>query len=244
MMQRMIRVCAIGLSLAASVAAPAAAQTVDEIVALNHASKGGLNKWRSIQTQRLEGVASAQGIELTMVIHGKRPNLGRQDLSIEIPGQGVVNMTNIFDGTSSWMINPMMGSAAPQQMTGPEADSVRDQSDFDGALVDYKTKGYTVELVGPAAVGARKAHHLKVTRGARPTQHYYIDAQTGAELKVSTEAGAGPAIDTEMSNFKAVEGVLVPHSIKVSQGGMIQAELLITKVEFNVAIDDAMFKVK
>jgi outer membrane lipoprotein-sorting protein len=245
MVKRAIACVITTLSLLAVVLAahPASAQTVDEIVAKNYASKGGLEKWKSIQTQRLTGVASTQGIELGMVILGKRPNLGRQDLTIDV-GQGPMTMVNIFDGTNAWMINPLTGSEEPQQMTGPEGDMVKDQSDFDGALIDYKDKGHTVELVGPATVGSKPAHHLKVTRKGQPTQHYYIDVETGVELKISTEAGAGPAVDTEMSDYRVVEGVQVPHLIRVMQGGVVQAELRITKVVFNVPIEDSVFKVR
>ena len=38
----------------------AAAQSVDDIVALNYKSKGG-DKWKTIQTMKQTGVASAQG---------------------------------------------------------------------------------------------------------------------------------------------------------------------------------------
>lgn len=224
--------------------APAFAQTVDEILAKNYASKGGLEKWKSIQTQKMTGVASAQGFELGMVIYGKRPNMGRQDLTIELPGQPAVTMVNIFDGAKAWMINPMTGSDAPVEMSGPEADTVREQSDFDGSLVDHKAKGHTVELVGTETLGTKKVHHLKVTRKSQPTQHYYLDAELGVEVKVTTEAGAGPGVETELSEYRTIDGVQVPHLIRVMQGGQVQAELRITKVEFNVPLEDALFKIK
>jgi outer membrane lipoprotein-sorting protein len=220
------------------------AQTVDDIIAKNYESKGGLEKWKSIQTQKMTGVAAAQGFELGMVIYGKRPNLGRQDLTIEIPGQGPVTMVNVFDGLKAWMINPMSGSDAPMEMSGAEADTVREQSDFDGSLVDYKAKGHTIELVGTETLGTKKVHHLKVTRKGQPVQHYYLDTETGYEVKVTTEAGAGPAVESELSEYRTIEGVQVPHLIRVMQGGQVQAELRITKVEFNVPLDDALFKIK
>jgi outer membrane lipoprotein-sorting protein len=220
------------------------AQTVDDVLAKNYASKGGLEKWKSIQTQKMTGIASAQGFELGMVVYGKRPNLGRQDLTIELPGQAPVTMINLFDGLKAWMINPMSGSDAPQEMSGAEADSVREQSDFDGSLVDYKAKGHTVELVGTETLGTKKVHHLKVTRKGEPIQHYYLDTETGVEIKVATEAGSGPATETELSEYRTVEGVQVPHMIRVMQGGQVQAELRITKVEFNVPLEDALFKIK
>lgn len=221
------------------------AQTVDQIIAKNYESKGGLEKWKSIQTQKMTGVAATQGFELGMVVYGKRPNMGRQDLTIEVPGQpGPVTMTNIFDGARAWMINPMSGSDVPMEMTGAEADTVKEQSDFDGSLVDYKAKGHTIELVGTETLGTKKVHHLKVTRKGQPVQHYYLDTETGYEVKVTTEAGAGPAVETELSEYRTVEGVQVPHLIRVLQNGQVQAELRITKVEFNVPLDDALFKVK
>lgn len=224
--------------------APAFAQTVDEILAKNYASKGGLEKWKSIQTQKMTGVASAQGFELGMVVYGKRPNLGRQDLTITIPGQPPVTMVNVFDGAKAWMINPMSGSDTPVEMSGPEADTVKEQSDFDGSLIDYKAKGHTIELVGTETLGTKKVHHLKVTRKGQPIQHYYLDAELGTEVKVTTEAGAGPSVETEMSEYRTIDGIQVPHLIRVMQGGQVQAELRISKVEFNVPLEDTLFKIK
>ncbi len=245
----MLRRMAVALSavMVMTVLAPAAtAQTVDEIVAKNYASKGGLEKWKSIQTQKMTGVASAQGFELAMTIYGKRPNMGLQELTIEIPGQPPMMMSNGFDGTRAWMVNPMSGSDAPVEVTGPDAEMVKDQSDFDGALIDYKTKGHTVELVGTEAVaiGTKKAYHLKVTRKDQPAQHFYLDVETGVELKVTTEAGATPSTETELSDYRTVDGVMVPFQIRIVRGGQVQAELRLEKVEFNVPIDDAIFKIR
>lgn len=230
------------VALVCGLAGTAAAQTVDEVVALNYKSKGG-DTWKTIQTQKLTGVAMAQGFEVGMVMYGKRPGLGRQDLTIAIPGQPAITITQIYDGQKSWMINPMTGSDAPQELSGMEGDMLRDQSDFDGPLVDYKAKGHTVELVGPSTVGSRKTHHLKVTRKDNRVDHYHIDAETGAELKVVSETALGN-VETEMGDYKVIDGVHVPHLIKASQGGQVAAEVRISKVEFNVPIEDSVFRVK
>lgn len=244
MVRRMCAGATVVLVMFAAGVAPAVAQTVDEVVAKNYASKGGLEKWKAIETQKMEGIAAVQGLELPMTIYGKRPNLGRQDIIIEVPGQQAMTMTNLFDGAKAWMVNPMTGSSTPTEMTGPDAEAIKDQSDFDGALIDYKAKGHTVELVGTETLGSKKVHHLKVTRKGQPTQHYYLDVDSGVELKISTEGGASPASDTELSDYRVVNGIQVPHQIKVMQGGMVQAEVRITKVEFNIPLEDAIFKVK
>lgn len=229
-------------AMAAQTPAPAQSLTVDEIVAKHLATKGGAEKWKTIQTQKMTGVAISQGFQLAMTVYGKRPNLSRQELTIEIPGQPTTTIVNLFDGTKAWMINPMTGSPAPQAMPDTETATAKAQSDFDGALVDYKAKGYTIVVVDQAKVAGKTTHHLKVTRSDLPTQHVYIDSETFVELRVSTE---GPtASETDLSDYKLVEGILVPHNLRISQGGVLQAELRITTVEFNTALDDSIFKIK
>jgi len=222
--------------------APAALPTVDEIVAKHLATKGGAEKWKTIRTQKMTGVALAQGFELPMTVYARRPNQSRQELTVEIPGQPAMTIVNLFDGTKAWMINPMSGSDVPQDMPAAETATAKAQSDFDGALVDYQAKGYTVVVVGREAVTGKQAYHLKVTRADLPAQHLYLDPDTFVELRVSTE---GPtASDTELSDYKDVDGIMVPHMIRISQGGALQAELKILTVEFNVPVADVLFKVK
>lgn len=235
--------CALAVILAAAPAtAVAQALSVDEIVTKHLATKGGAEKWKSIQTQRMTGVAMAQGFQLTMTVYAKRPNQSRQELTVEVPGQPAVLIVNLFDGTTAWMINPMTGSDAPQAMPAAETAVAKAQSEFDGGLVDYKARGYTVVAMEPATVAGKQAHHLKVTRGDLPIQHYYLDPDTFVELRITTE---GPlASETDLSDYKAVEGIMVPHNIRISQGGALQAELKIQTVEFNVPLAETLFRVK
>ena len=223
---------------------PATAQSlsVDDIVAKHLATKGGAEKWKTIQTQKMTGVAISQGFQLAMTVYAKRPNVSRQELTVEVPGQPVMTIVNLFDGTKAWMINPMTGNPAPQAMPDAETATAKAQSDFDGVLVDYKAKGYTVVLVDGGKVAGKPALHLKVTRSDVPTQHVYLDPETFVEMRVDVEGAT--ASETDLSDYKAVDGIMVPHNIKISQGGALVAELKITKVEFNVPLDDALFKIK
>ena len=83
---------------------------------------------------------------------------------------------------------------------------------------------------------------MKVTRADLPTQHIHIDRETFVEMRVSTE---GPtASETDLSDYKEVEGIMVPHTIKISQSGAVVAELKISKVEFNTPLEDSLFRVK
>ena len=219
-------------------AGPAAAQTLDEIVAKHHQAKGG-EKWKQIQSMRITARIVTQGIELPMTMVMKRPNLMRQDMSF----QGV-SIVQAFDGSMAWGINPMMGSSEPQEIAGPMSDALRDQADFDGALVDYKSKGSTVELVGTEDLDGKKRHHLKLTNKNKQVQHYYIDAVTGLEAKLVIEADMGAGlvtIETLLSNYQTVNGIAVPMSIQ-QNAPTGQVAITVDKVEFDVALDDSIFK--
>lgn len=218
----------------------AAAQTVDEVVAKAYKAKGG-DKWKTIQSTRMTARINTQGMELPMTIVSRRPNMMRQDISIPMQG---VTIVQAFDGTTGWMMNPMMGAGA-QDMPQAMADSMRDQADFDGPLVDYKAKGHTVELVGVEDVGGMKAHHLKITKKGGQVQHLYIDVDRGVELKTVSEVDMGEGktrIEQTLSDYRAVDGILVPFAMRVSGGPGGDVSLVVDKVEFNVALDDATFK--
>jgi outer membrane lipoprotein-sorting protein len=213
------------------------AQTPDELVARNVKAKGGMDKLRSVQTVKQTGRVSMQGFEAKQVIYAKRPNLLRQELNM---GGQLVIMA--FDGRTPWMINPHLGAVAPITMSGPPADMIRDQSSFDGPLIDYKEKGSLLDLVGLETLGDRKVHHLKLTDKNRQVQHVYLDAETGLEVKLVSQNEIGQSFEQELSDYRDVEGVQIPFSIRTFANGVQQGQIVVEKVEFNVKIDDTIFR--
>jgi outer membrane lipoprotein-sorting protein len=224
------------------VSAAAHAQTVDEIVARNLQAKGGAEKWKSVTSVKMTGRISLQGKELPLTIYAKRPNLNRQEIAI-----GNSRLVQAFDGTTAWVVNPLTGSEAAHALPPAAAEMMRNSADFDGALIDYKSKGHNIELVGKEKLGDTDVYHLKVTmKGGQHIQHYYLDASTGIELKtaadIDTGAGQPQKLETEMSNFEQVDGITIPHTVKQTVNGKPMVEMTIEKVEFNVPIDEAQFR--
>jgi outer membrane lipoprotein-sorting protein len=229
-----------GLVYAQAQAAAPASPTVDEIVAKNIKAKGGADKIKSMQTMQMSGTATLQGMDVSMKIYSKRPNMTRQEVKLQEK-----TIVSGYDGTTAWWINPMMGIDTAQELSGPQAESLKDQADFDGVLNDYKAKGHTVELVGTEEIDGKKAYHLKVTKKNGQVQHYFLDADSGIDLRVQTtveQGGQQMNITSDLSNYQPVSGVMVPFSMKQSMNGMPLMTMTINKVEFNVPIDDALFK--
>lgn len=214
----------------------AAGQTVDELVARNVAAKGGLAKLRSVQTVKQTSRLTAQGMQALMMVYGKRPNLLRQELTMG--GQLIINA---YDGVTPWMVNPLVGSPNPIVISGPQADMIREQSAFDGPLVEYGAKGYKVASLGKETVDKTEAYHLQVTTPSGQVMHLYLDAETGLDLKLVTESGS-LKLQQEFLDYRDVDGIKMPFTIRTSVNGVPQSEIKVESVEFNVPIDDAIFR--
>jgi outer membrane lipoprotein-sorting protein len=248
MMVRVIRTSACLLA-AVLAAAAAQAQTADEIVAKNLKAKGGVEKLKAMNSVKISGTISAQGMEMRMTTWAKRPNLTRREMTIQDK-----RVINGFDGSIVWAINPLAtGSEEPQEVSGPTAQLMKDDSDFDGVLLDYKEKGHKVELVGTETLDGKKVHHLKITKKNGQVQDYYLDADSGMEVRTVMSislGGAAMQVTTDLSNFQQVDGVTMPFTMKQTAkdttkqpaNEMVLAEVKIDKVEFNVPMDDSMFR--
>ena len=235
MRSRTLATCLIGVVLPV---VSISAQTADEIIANNLKAKGGVEKLKSISSVKMTAKMSAQGRELPMTVYSKRPNLLRQE--IKLPEATVVQA---FDGTTAWVIPP--GEEAAREVTGPQAEGARKNADFDSPLLDYAAKGHKVVLVGKDKVGGVEVYHLRLVKKDGNIEHYYIDPTTNLEVKRTAEvdgAGGTQLLESELSNYKSVEGMMVPHTIKQSMGGMPVSQMTIESIVFNGPMDDSLFK--
>jgi outer membrane lipoprotein-sorting protein len=239
------------LAAAATIAlfsvSPVAAQSVDDLIAKNLKARGGEDKLRAMSSMRINGTVTVQGMQLPMTVTAKRPNLMRQEMQIQDK-----KVVTAFDGDKAWMINPMMGADAPVEVPGPQGEMTKEQSDFDGPLMDYKTKGTTIELLkgdGPDGTeklaDGTKVYKLKVTRKGGRVQYIYLDAESGIEVKTTNQVEQGGqnfTIETEMADYRPENGIMVPHSIRNIMNGQPLMQMTVDKVEFNVPIEDTFFK--
>jgi len=222
---------------------PAAAPlpTVDDIIAKNLQAKGGPAKWQSMKSVKMTGKMTAQGIEMPLTVYAMRPNFNRQEITMAA-GKAI----QAFDGTTAWVVNPTLGIETPQAVPGPAAEFAKNSADFDGALINYKAKGNDIELVGKEQLEGKDVYHLKVTTKGGPVQHYLLDADSGIELRMSAEvelgSGQKQTLTTAMSNYKQVDGIMIPHTVTQTAGGRTLLQWTITTVEFNAVPDDSIFR--
>jgi hypothetical protein len=217
--------------------------TVDELVAKNIEAKGGATVLNNLQTLRATGklLVPIQGqIELGYVEIKKRPDEVRTEASLQ-------GMTQIqaYDGKEGWRVSPFFGRKDPERMSADDVKALIEDSEIDGALVDWQKKGSTVEYLGTEDVDGTPAHKLKVVRKNGDISFVYLDPDHFLEIRIVTQRirhGAHEEVETDLGDYEQAGGVFVPTSIEVGpKGSQDKQVIVVDKVEANVPVDDTIF---
>ena len=216
-------------------------QTVDEVLEKMIEAQGGRKALEAIETTTLSG--SMQIIQMNMTgsltMYQKEPNKVRVD--IEVMGN---TFTQAYDGTTPWFINPQTG--ATQEMTEKQAKYFKKQALGRNALLNPKKLGITYKLKGKEKINDKEYLVLEQIHPDDYTVTIYVDAQTYLTYKSKSTALNQVEAEVESesitSDYKKVEGVMMPQSITIFQDGQEFMKMTIAEITFNSDLEDAFFK--
>lgn len=217
--------------------------TVDQLVAKNVEAKGGAEAVHALQSVKMTGklLVNQGQIELGYAETRKRPNAIRSEVTL----QGMTAV-NAFDGNEGWKISPFQGRKDPEKMSADDVKGMLEDSEIDGALVDWQQKGSKLEYLGTEDVDGTPAHKIKVTRKNGDVTFVYLDPDHFLEIRTLTqrmEHGARVEVEIDFSDYEKVNGVFIPFSVEAGRkGDPDKQKLIIDKVDGNVSVDDAIFK--
>ena len=227
--------------LAPVVNADTAALTLDQVLAKHYDAMGGLEKLKKIQTMRMSGkMQMGPGMEAPFTLEKKRPAMQRMEFTFS-------GMTGIqaYDGGKGWSVMPFMGKKDPEPMSDDDAKEMADQADFDGALVDWKAKGHTVELVGKEAIEGADTYKLKLTKKGGEVEYYYLDAETFLPIKLEGKRkirGTEVEGESTLGDYKEVSGIMVPFSMTNGVKGSDRKQTMtFDKVEVDIPLENSRF---
>ena len=210
----------------------------DEILAKYYQAMGiaNIKEWK---TMTMTGKSTAQGMEFPVTIYMKRPD----KIRVEVLIQGN-KMIQVFDGQAGWSVAPWSGSSDPQDMTPDEMKAMKEQADFEGSLFNWKEKGHQVDLLGTEVMEGSRVYVIKVTRADENVETYYIDDEDLVPIKIKTITKIqGNETESEAipSNYKEVNGAMMPFAIENKYKGQTVSHVLIDKYEINLDVDDNLF---
>lgn len=220
----------------------ASAQTADEIVNKSLAARGGAEKIKAIQSERVSGhVTFGPGLEGSLVAELKRPHKLRVEIVIE--GQKIIR---VYDGKAAgWVVNPFAEKKDAQPMSAEDLKSVSEESDFDGPFIDYKAKGNQIELVGKEELAGKPVYRVKLTNKNGNVRYYLFDAASFLPAKweeTRVVEGKEMAWESFFSDYREVNGVKYAFQIDSdSPGTELKQSVVAEKIEINPQIDEERF---
>lgn len=222
--------------------------TVDEILANYFENTGGLDAWTALEGMKMSAKVSQGGMEFPVEIVNLAD--GRQYVSFEF--QGMTIKQGVFDGESMWSTN--FQSMKPEKASAEDSGNMKlESNDFPDPFINYKEKGYTVELIGTEEIEGTETYKVKLVqepmtidgKEVEDVSFYFFDAESFIPILRESEIHSGPMagkIEQVMSSdFQEVDGLYFPFSI--SQGikdGQSQP-IVLDAIELNPTVEDSAF---
>lgn len=203
-------------------------------------AQGGKKTLESIKDSTLSGTMEMiqAGITGSITLYQKEPNKMRMDGEV----MGMV-ITQAYDGETAWMINPQTGTAEklPEQAT----EEVKRQALGNDALLNPEKYGITYTYIGKENIDGTDYFALEQTFSDGFKASLYIDSQTYLTYKTKAttvnQMGVEVLAETILSDYKEVEGMMVPHTLTIFQDGQEFMIMTITEAKFNTGLEDSLF---
>jgi outer membrane lipoprotein-sorting protein len=216
----------IGLTLTAA----AHAQLGHEI-ARKHAARAG-DRLAALTGLRAEGRTFINDEVVPFTMIAKRPN--RLRVESFTPRRRAVE---VYDGTNPpWVSHTEVRGGRAQDMNAAEAKEFIANADFDGPLVDFAAKGYSVDYAGEEKIEGRAAYKLLLMDKHDDIFFLWVDAENYEIVKRTSYRVSGStrvAVETVFKDFRPVGGVLQPHRIETTANGHLLYITLIDRMEAN-----------
>lgn len=217
--------------------------TTEEIVTKALAARGGLEKVKAVQAQRITGtIYFSPELYGPFVAEFKRP--GKMHNQVTIQDKTVVRVIN--GKGAGWVVNPFAGKDAPEAMSEDEIKDAKNESDFDGPLVDSKAKGMTIEYSGTEKVDGKDAYVLKVTHKDGAISNYSFDAKTYLLTRWSGSDNVnGEAVNrqTLFHDYREVNGLRFAFElVSNNPGADVTQRIVVEKIEVDPQIEESHFE--
>jgi len=210
-----------------------AGTTANDVINKYLTAIGGADKINAIKDFSYTATGSVQGQSISFTKEYKMP--GKMMLLISLPGMNTTLQKLVVNGDSVSM------AAQGQNVPVQENDKKHYQElAYPFAEINFSKPGYTLQL-SPTLddVDGKDAYVITVTSPSGTISKGYYDAQTGLKLKEETMGNQGNSSFT-YSNYKDVNGIMVPFTQTVSQ--QVEFTLNVTDAKVNSGLKDEDFK--
>ncbi len=244
-----LKLLAFGLTLC--IVSTLKAQTAEEIIETYIENIGGLEAWSKIESMRVIGIGRQQQVDYPFVATYMKD--GRRVIDVNLQGNSFI--FDAFDGESAWAMN--FNTQKAEALDAETSFNTKNQAKdyLPDAFMNYKQKGYTVELLGKETYEGTECFKIKLTKTPvlvdgkeeENSETYYFDTENfvpiAMESIVKSGPGKGATVQMVFSDYQEINGLYVPFSQIQKFNGQIGLELTTKTIEFNTEINDNIFKI-
>ncbi|MFQ5722590.1 MAG: outer membrane lipoprotein carrier protein LolA [Candidatus Aminicenantales bacterium] len=240
-MKKIITVSFLSLFLMSLLTFPGFCQKPSDILEKMIEAQGGRKLLERIKDTTVSGTIEMIqfGMNGSLTMYQKEPNKMRMDIEV----MGMV-ITQAFDGETAWWINPQTGSS--EEMPERQAEDMKRQALGNDSLLHPEKYGITYTFKGKEQIEGKDYLVLEQTFSDGFQATLYIDPQTYLTYKTkgttTNQMGVEVEGETYFSDYKKVEGMMVPHTLTIYQDGEEFMKMSITEITFNSGLEDDLFK--
>ena len=223
------------------------AQSVEEIIGNYLENTGGAENWENVKGIRMNASINQMGMEIPIEMVQLKDKMYTK---ISIQGQEIKQ--GVFDGETLWSTNFM--SMKAEKNDQEDVDNIKNElAEFPDPFLNYKDKGFTVELMGTETVEGSDVFKIKLTKKPMVVDGeevpnvsiYYFDSENFVPIMVHEEVMSGPGkgmiMESKMSDYQEIEGLYFPFSMTQGVKDQPGQPITIESIELNPSIDDSEF---
>ncbi len=240
-MKKILTLSALALFLLSVLTVYDYAETTDDILNKMIEAQGGRKVLEGIKDSTYSGSMEMimMGLSGSATMYQKEPNMMRMDA--EVMG---MTFTQAYDGSIAWMTNPQTG--ATEEVPENAAEYVKREAMGFSAILDPEKFGITFAFQGKEKIGEKEYLVMEQAFADGYKMTHYIDSETYLTFKTKAlslnQMGVEVENETFPSDYKKVEGVMVPQTITIYQDGEEYMNITLTDISFNSGLEDSFFK--
>lgn len=219
--------------------------SVEEVMTKTIDALGGEANWRKLNSRVTEFELDfvSQGLKGKGAGYAKAPGSTFSKNEITALGKTIATIEEYFDGTNGGEKSTFSTSEA---YTGQRLEDVKYGANFYGIL-DWKKDNAKAEITGTQKVGDEEAYVVKIKPEKANAVTYFISTKTFLPVKqtsviVSSTSAQKTPYSSIMSDYRKVDGVMIPFKTVSENPGMGETVIYVKSVKHNVKIDDQKFK--
>ena len=229
------------LALSVGVSAEEGA-SLEQIISRHVDARGGSDRWSDVKSIELEGIYAAFSDHEPFTLLRGPGNLYRLDFTIL--GADAVRAR---DAEGPWWLHPLLQPQAARITEEPYKSQVERESLFGPLLLDYASKGVTVELVGAGDIEGIPVLELAISLPGGQKESWFLDAESYLEVAVDSQVNDYTQSPEPMrqraffDDFREVDGLVIPFRLDYEFGHRLES-MAVEKAVVDGEVDRSRFE--